>query len=83
MKRANWAKAREREKRAQAARERYPHPLPPDERAEARKARAHAHFHRSGDRGVSVRGAQGADSYARRNYTKVTLPRIKFLEGDA
>ena len=79
---ANWDRARQDRKRRKELQQGACR-LPTDGQDAAVKARMHADFHRSGDRGVSVRGAQGADSYARRNYTKVTLPRIKFLEGDA
>lgn len=50
--------------------------------AKAQAAIAWGSTFAKGERGYSTRGAQGHDSYARRNYTKITLPKLKFLEGD-
>lgn len=77
----NWKAHAQRRKARQEA-EQIPPRLPPDETREAKALYHYTRFRQSGERGYSVRGAQGHDAHARRNYTKVTLPRVKWLEGD-
>ena len=80
MSKRNWQAAKRRRQQMHAA-VREMAPLPESPRTQARNLGHHLRFQRSGDRGVSARGAQGCDAYARRNYTKITLPKLKFLEG--
>ena len=82
MKSLNWQALKLRKRRS-AAKAAIPHPRPIDEQRQHKMLKAGARLDKwqQGERGVSTRGAQSLDAYARRNYAApITLPKLKFLE---